>query len=207
MIVQKYEHACFSLTKDNKTLIVDPGNWSDDFITPANVVAVVITHEHGDHFDHDKLQLIAAQNPNAILIAHEGITSQVTEMSVRTVKSGEVITINPFTLSFFGGQHATVHSNYPIVSNLGVLINNSLYYPGDSFTLPNQPVDMLAVPAAAPWLKTGEAMDFCKAVNARLVFPTHDAILSDTGKALADSQLSSMSNNYIRLVTPLEIDG
>lgn len=207
MRIQKYEHACFSVTKDDKTLVVDPGNWSLDFTPPVNIVAVVITHEHADHFNHNQLSKIAEQNPEAILVAHESITGQVTELPTQSVSVGDTVSIGPFALSFFGGDHATIYADYPHVANLGVLVNHTLYYPGDSFATPNQPVDTLALPASAPWMKISEAMDFCKTVNARLTFPTHDAILSDAGKSLADKLLSSVSNNYLRLSEPLEIDG
>lgn len=207
MIIQKYAHACFSVTKDDKTLVVDPGNWSPDFVTPTNIVAVVITHEHADHFDHDKLRAIAEQNPEAILIAHESITSQVTELATQSVTANDTISVGPFTLSFLGGDHATVYEGFPHVTNLGVMINHMLYYPGDSFAIPDQPVDTLALPASAPWMKISEAMDFCKTINARFVFPTHDAILSEAGKSLADKLLGSVANSYLRLSGPLEIDG
>ena len=52
MKLTKYEHACFSVEHDGMTLVVDPGNFTTDFIAPEGVIAVVITHEHSDHFDH-----------------------------------------------------------------------------------------------------------------------------------------------------------
>ena len=207
MKIQKYDHACFSVTKDDKTLVVDPGDWSSDFAVPTDVVAVVITHEHADHFDHEKLHKIAEKNPTAILFAHESITNQVTELPTKSVASSDSASVGPFTLNFFGGKHAIIYADYPHVANLGVMVNDTLYYPGDSFDLPNRPVDTLALPVSGPWMKLGEAMDFCSTVNARLVFPTHDAILSDGGKSLADKLIGSVANNYHRLTEPLEIDG
>ena len=207
MRIQKYAHACFSVTKDDKTVVVDPGNWSSDFSAVTDIVAVVITHEHADHFDHGLLHAIAEHSPTAVLIAHESITSKVTELPTKSVDPGDTVTIEPFTFCFFGGKHAIIYEDFPRVANLGVLINQSLYYPGDSFSVPGVPVDTLAIPASAPWMKISEAMDFCKAINARLVFPTHDAILSEAGKSLADRLLGSVSNNYLRLTEILEIDG
>ena len=65
-----------------------------------------------------------------------------------------------------------------------MLVNKLLYYPGDSFALPEGPVAVLAVPAAAPWMKVAEAMDFITQIKPRRVFPTHNAILPDTGMAI-----------------------
>lgn len=207
MKLTKFEHACFAVTKDSQTLIVDPGNWSTDFTTPTDVVAVVITHEHADHFDQSKLQKIAAQNPQAVVVAHETITKQITVLPTKSVVAGDSLTIGPFTLDFYGGQHATIYQDYPRVDNLGVMINKCLYYPGDSFSLPEQPVDTLALPVSAPWMKISEAMDFCKAIDANLVFPTHDAILSDTGKSLVDRLVSSVASRYLRINDSIEING
>jgi hypothetical protein len=97
----------------------------------------------------------------------------------------------------------------PVVTNLGVMINDLLYYPGDSFTLPGRAIDTLAIPAGAPWLKVGDAMDFLELVKPRFAFPTHDAVLSDIGKGLADRLLNSVAERegieYKRLDTPVEL--
>lgn len=88
------------------------------------------------------------------------------------------------------------------------MINKHLYYPGDSFAIPEQQqIDTLALPVSAPWMKMSEAMDFCKTINAKLVFPTHDAILSDAGKSLVDRLVSGVSNQYHRISDPIEVDG
>jgi hypothetical protein len=71
-----------------------------------------------------------------------------------------------------------------------VLVNQTLYYPGDSFTLPEgitPPV--LAVPTSGPWLKPGESIDFVLAVKPKLAFATHDFHASDAGSQLVNSLL------------------
>lgn len=210
MQLVKYEHACFTVEKDGQLLVVDPGNFSSDFIAPAGVVAVVITHEHADHFDRDLLAAIIDKNPEALIVAHSSITTNIEVFQTRSVDVGDRVSIGPFDLEFFGGEHAMIHADIPVIINLGVMINDLLYYPGDSFTLPdNRSVDTLAIPAAAPWMKLSEAMDYLAAVRPRFAFPTHDAILSSEGQALADRLLGMVAeqNNidYRRLDGPLEI--
>jgi L-ascorbate metabolism protein UlaG (beta-lactamase superfamily) len=194
MKVTKYEHACFTVEKDGKILVVDPGGLSPDFITPENVVGIVVTHEHPDHFDPDRLAQIFDKNPDSLLLADESITSKMVDHKSRSVKAGDVVEVGPFTLEFFGGKHAHIYQSTPDIANVGVLINNAIYYPGDSFALPNKPVDVLAVPLGAPWLKTSEAIDFLLAVKPRLAFPTHDALLSETGQRFSDSWLKQYSD-------------
>jgi L-ascorbate metabolism protein UlaG (beta-lactamase superfamily) len=209
MKLTKYEHACFTVEKHNQLIVVDPGGFSSDFIAPANVVAVIVTHQHGDHFDPDILAAIYAKNPESLLLADQAIIDLMPDHRGLAVKAGDKVTVEGFDLAFYGGQHALIHSSLPVIPNLGVMINDLLYYPGDSLTIPDSPVDTLAIPAAAPWLKIGEAMDFLLAVKPRLAFPTHDAILSEIGQELSDAMLDRTAKTvgieYRRLQSPIEI--
>lgn len=203
----KFNHACFAVTKNKATIVVDPGNWSTDITGLTNVVAIVITHEHPDHFDRTQLQAFAQQFPTATVYAHASIATTITELPVQVVAAGDTVTTGPFTLRFYGGEHAVIHQSFTPVANLGVLINAAIYYGGDSFARPNVPVKILALPAAAPWMKISEAMDYCTAINAsELVFPTHDAILSDAGKALVDRLLGGVSPVYRRLTQAVTLE-
>lgn len=194
MIITKYAHACFTVEKDNQILVVDPGVFSEDFTPVDRIVGVVVTHEHSDHFDPDQLAAIFSLNPDAMLITTKEITQKASAYPSHTVMPGAKVTVGAFQLEFFGGEHAEIHSSFPKIQNLSLLINDGIYYPGDSFTLPNRPVDILALPAAAPWSKISESIDFLLAVKPRLAFPTHDAILSDTGQAIADRMLASRAS-------------
>lgn len=211
MLLTKYEHACFTLEKDNKVLVVDPGGWTTDLGPLENVAAIVITHEHADHFDPSAIDAIISRSPNAIIYAHQAITSQLDDRFMTTsVAAGDVVTAAPFTLAFFGGDHAVIHKSFEPVANLGVMINDTVYYPGDSFTAPGTPVPVLALPTVAPWMKISEAMDFVSEVKPQLVFPTHDVIASTQGKHLADRMIppfvEAYGGTYERLSGPLEID-
>jgi L-ascorbate metabolism protein UlaG (beta-lactamase superfamily) len=209
MKLTKYAHACFTVEQDDQLLVIDPGGLSTDFIAPENVIGIVITHEHFDHLDHDQLAAIIDKNPDAIIIGHEAVTSKIEAFRTKSVSASETITTGPFTLSFRGGTHAIIHSSVPTVANLGVIINELLYYPGDSFVLPGTPIDTLALPAFAPWMKIAEAMDFLTTVKPRLAFPTHDAMLSDAGKETADAWIARAANacgtEYKRLTDAIEI--
>lgn len=209
MKLTKYEHACFTVEDDGKVLVVDPGGLSADFIPPENIVAIVVTHEHFDHFDTEQLAGIIDKNPDAVIIGPEAVTSQIETFQTRPVNAGDKVEIGSFRLAFHGGKHALIHQSKPIVANLGVMINDLLYYPGDSFTLPGVPVDTLALPAGGPWMKEGEAMDFLATIKPRLAFPTHDALLSDAGKSVSDDWLSGYAAEngieYRRLAKSIEI--
>jgi len=184
MQLTKFKHACFALSKNNQTIVVDPGVFSTDFIADNTTVAVVITHEHADHLDANHLQAIVDNNPDVIVIAHSTITSKLSQFKTTAVAAGDTLSVGDFSLAFYGGQHATIHPTIPIVANLGVMIDKKVYYPGDSFVAPQMPVEVLALPACAPWMKISEAIDFLTTIAPATAFPTHDALLSSDGKAI-----------------------
>lgn len=194
MKVTKQEHSCLIIENAGRGLIVDPGSFTTLLVGLSDVVAVVITHEHQDHWTADQLERILARNPDARIFGPAGVAAAASAFAVETVEPGDTVEVEPFTLRFFGGQHAVIHSSIPVVDNVGVLINDELYYAGDSFTVPDGvEVSTLAVPAGAPWLKIGEVMDYVAAVAPKRSFPVHEMVLSAAGKA--------MSNGRIELVT------
>ena len=204
MKLTKYQHACFVVEKDGAALIVDPGTFSHDFIVPSHVDAIVITHEHSDHLDEARIKEILEANPKATVIAHESIAGRYTNYSAIGARINEPYTIGNFTLRFFGGAHASIADSIPVPPNLGVLIEDRLYYPGDSFVVPEGiKIKELALPASAPWLKISESMNFLAQIKPEFTFPTHDAILSDDGKQLVDRLLggvaSGQNTQYKRL--------
>lgn len=212
MILTKYEHACFTVEKDGKLLVIDPGQFTRDIGSPENVIAVVVTHEHFDHLDPAALGALSAHNPDAVIYAHESIIKQLGDtLPSHAVKTGDVVEIGSFTLEFSGGEHAVIHSSMPTIANLAVMINSTVFYPGDSFTKPAKPTKVLALPVTAPWMKISEAIDYVGEVKPDLAFPTHDAIASDAGKSVVDTMISnvikSYGGTYQRLTEPVEIDG
>ena len=210
MKLTKYQHACFTVEKDGKLLVVDPGIFTHDLGAPENVVAIIITHEHPDHFDPDALGALVAHNPEAHVYAHESITRQLGDaLPSKAITAQDELSIGPFELKFVGGEHAQITSDMPPLANLGVLVDGTLYYPGDSSFLPEDQFETLALPAAAPWCKISEVMEFAARAKARTVFPTHDAILSEEGKELIDRMLPTIieqaGGKYLRVTEPLEI--
>ncbi len=97
---------------------------------------------------------------------------------MEVVAPGDARGAGPFRLRFFGGKHIVIHESIPIIDNVGVLVNDAFYYGGDSYDRPDGPVEVLAAPIGAPWLKISEAMDYVLAVKPRRAFYTHDAPLS-----------------------------
>jgi L-ascorbate metabolism protein UlaG (beta-lactamase superfamily) len=191
MKLTKYEHATLVLEKSGETLVVDPGAFTMPLTELRNVVAVVITHEHPDHWTPEQLDRILAMSPDATIYGPQGVAIAASAYTVTVVKDGDESTAGAFDLKFLGSRHAVIHSSIPVIDNVGVMVDNTLFYPGDAFTVPPVAVDTLAVPAGAPWLKIGEAIDYVTAVKPRRAFPTHEMVLSVIGKNMANDRLST----------------
>lgn len=195
MKLTKYQHACLVVEKDGTTLVVDPGAFSHDFIMPKRVDAIIISHEHPDHFDEKLVRQILSAHPKATVIAHESISGRFTNFTTVAAKVNEIYSVGSFSLQLFGGVHASISPTIQTPPNFGVLIDDHFYYPGDSFVVPEaKQITELALPVSAPWLKISESIEFLTLVKPSFTFPTHDAVLSSEGKEIVDRILSATSS-------------
>ncbi len=182
MRVTKHEHACLRVEREGSQLIIDPGSFTLPLEDLAGTVAVVLTHEHPDHWTPDHLRRIREHAPGVPIYGPAGLATAAAEFGAIAVSPGDTLTVGPFTLRFFGGRHAVIHESIPVIDNVGVLVDDEFYYPGDSYAAPQGVrVRLLAAPVGAPWLKIGEAMDFVLAVAPEHAFATHDMTLSRIG--------------------------
>jgi hypothetical protein len=82
-------------------------------------------------------------------------------------------------------QHqAVAGANLLLTAHVGISVSHGLFHPGDAFTPPGQPVEVLAVPAGAPWLKVSEPIDYLRAVRPKVAVPAHDQVLSAAGRSI-----------------------
>lgn len=191
MKLTKLEHAALVLEDDGAKLFVDPGSFTTPITDAADTVAVVITHEHADHWTPEQLRRILKDSPDAVIYAPEGVAKAASDFEVTVVHAGDSVEAGPFALRFFGGKHAQIHSSIPIVDNIGVIVNESLVYPGDSFASPDLPeIEVLAVPSSAPWLKASEFMDYVLELKPKHSFSTHEMVNSVFGKQMADGRIT-----------------
>lgn len=205
MRLTKFEHAALLLEKSGTKLFIDPGSFTTAITEAAGTVAVVITHEHADHWTPEQLNRILDASPGAVIYGPEGVVNAASGFDVVQVAPGDSIEAGPFSLRFFGGRHAVIHSSIPVIDNVGVLVEDILYYPGDSFAVPEGvEVDLLAAPAGAPWLKIAEAMDFVLEVAPKRAFPTHEMVLSVAAKKMANDRLTWATEQGGGTFLPLE---
>lgn len=193
MKITKHGHACLELELEGKKALIDPGFYTEDVSALKDVVALVITHSHDDHCFEKQVAGLVAVNPGLKIFGTSEVKAKLSGFDVTTVYHGDFYQDQGFSFEFFGDMHQIIHESIPLIQNTGVMVNGKLYYPGDSYTTPDVPVEVLACPTSAPWLKIGDVMDFVAAVKPKQSFATHNALLSDLGHDL--------NNGRVKLVT------
>ncbi len=209
MKLTKFSHACLRLEESGAVLVIDPGTFSERTALDG-VDAILITHEHADHLDVDKIGDALAGRPNVRIYTNESVAGKLTDLGdvVTTVAPGDSFEAAGFGVRTFGGWHAVIHPDLPPMPNLGFLVADSVYHPGDSFDVPaGVPVDTLFVPITAPWLKTAEAIDFVRAVRPRRAYALHDALANEPLANLTAQLVGGLGGaEYARLEPGTTID-
>lgn len=164
-------------------ILTDPGTYSTGQNDIQSVDVVLITHEHPDHLHIDSLKTVLKNNPNAKVFTNESVGELLEKDGIKyqILKSGQNITEKSVLIEGFGEKHAIIYHSIPQVENTGYFINNKLFYPGDAFTNPGKPVEILALPVAGPWMKLPECIDYAKEIKPKTCFPVHEGILLSPG--------------------------
>jgi L-ascorbate metabolism protein UlaG (beta-lactamase superfamily) len=180
MQVTKFGHSCLQIVDGDADILLDPGTFSAGFEQLTGLTAVLITHQHPDHLDLDRLPAVLAANPQATVYADAGSAAklQTAGIEVTAVSAGQSIDVGaPVTVH--GRTHAVIHADIPVIPNAQYLIGGRLLHPGDSLEVPEVSIEVLALPAGAPWMALKEAVDFYRTISPRLAFPIHERILAN----------------------------
>ncbi|GAB2872277.1 MBL fold metallo-hydrolase [Nocardioides pacificus] len=205
MRITKFGHACVRLEHEGATVVLDPGVFTEpEAVDGAN--AVLITHEHPDHYDPERLR-----RTDARIFTIEAVAARIREDApdlaerVQVVAPGESFDAG-LPVRAVGELHAVIHPEFPRFANSGFVLTageTRIYHPGDALTGPGESVDVLLVPVSAPWLKASEAIDFAREVGAPRNLAIHDRVYSEAGLGIIDGHmdkfLPAAGQEYVRL--------
>jgi len=180
MRISKYGHSCLHVVDGSASILIDPGIFSQVFETLSGLTAVLVTHQHPDHVDPKRLVGVLRANPNATLYADAGSIPVLAEagLTATAVASGDVLDVGT-TVEVFAGDHAVIHRDIPLIPNACYLIGGRLLHPGDSLTVLDRPVEILALPTSAPWMAVKEAVEYFRAVNPKVAIPIHEKVMAN----------------------------
>ncbi|MEU7067922.1 MBL fold metallo-hydrolase [Streptomyces sp. NPDC053429] len=194
MKLTKRLHSCVQLEKDGRVLVIDPGAFSEpDAGLGADVL--LVTHEHPDHFEEGRLRAALDANPAAGLWTLRSVAEKLAGAypgRVHTVGHGDAFEAAGFEVRVHGELHAEIHPDMPRITNVGYLVDGSLFHPGDALTVPGEPVETLMLPVHAPWNKIAEVIDYVREVKPRRAIDIHDAYLADLARPVYDNVLAAL---------------
>lgn len=203
MRLTHFGHSCMLVEIDGTRILFDPGTFSHGFEGLTGLDAILITHQHPDHCDVARLPDLVAANPQALRYADPQTTAQLTADNVAgdwtAARAGEQVDIGAVTARVTGGRHAVIHPELPVVDNVAYVLGTPegpgrFMHPGDSFYIPFERIDVLALPSAAPWMKLSESVDYLRAMAPRVAVPIHQAVLSDAGTGVHYGRLAEMKD-------------
>lgn len=204
MRLTKFGHACVRIEHAGAVVVIDPGVWTGREAVEG-ATAVLVTHEHPDHFLPD--HLLAADAPIWTIGA---VAARIREDApalaerLTVVGPGDEVDVG-LPVTVVGERHAVIHPDLPRFDNSGYLVaagDTTVFHPGDALTGPGRPVDVLCAPVCAPWLKASEAVDFAREVGAPRNVAIHDRVYSEQGLGIVDGHFELLLGDdqaYVRL--------
>jgi L-ascorbate metabolism protein UlaG (beta-lactamase superfamily) len=190
MELTKHGHACVVLSEGDRSLVIDPGAFTDAAALQG-ADAVLITHEHPDHFEPQRLRAAMDADPALEVWTNSSVAAQLDGLGsrVHVVGHGDAVTVAGFDVHVHGELHAEIHPEIPRIANIGFLVGGRVFHPGDALTVPDERVPTLLLPLHAPWSRTADLIDYVRAVHADQAFAVHDGYLNDTGLGVVSGLL------------------
>lgn len=181
MEITKFGHSCLQVRDRDANVLIDPGVFSPGFETLSGLTAILVTHVHADHLDAARIATLTAANPDAAVYADAAAAEELAKVGVSATvaTAGQVFDVGT-KVETFGEQHAVIHDDLPRATNVGYLLGERFYHPGDALFVPEKTVEILALPAMAPWMALKEAIDYQRAVGPRSSIPIHEKLLVNT---------------------------
>jgi L-ascorbate metabolism protein UlaG (beta-lactamase superfamily) len=190
-------HACLLVETGGQRLLIDPGVFSPGFVDVTGLDVILVTHQHPDHLDLQRLPAILEVNPQAMLYAEPQAAAVMAEAGVASehTMAGEVLTFGRVHITPVGEKHALINEALPRIGNLGLVLRSesepSLFHPGDAYDGEPGQIDILALPLNAPWTASRDTVAFAQRISPRVSVPIHDMLLSAIGRQLYLSHVQS----------------
>ncbi|WP_067841961.1 MBL fold metallo-hydrolase [Nocardia lijiangensis] len=196
MRIAHFGHSCILVELHGTKVLFDPGTFSHGFEGITGLDAIAITHQHPDHIDPNRIDALIEANPDARLLSDPQTAAQRGDRW-EAVHAGNVLRLGDLQITGGGGRHAVIHPEIPVIDNTVFQLGTAedpaqLVHPGDSLWVPPVPVGVLAIPAAAPWMRISEAVDYLRAVAPRTALPIHFGIIEPSARGIYFGRLSEM---------------
>ncbi|MBX6354787.1 MAG: MBL fold metallo-hydrolase [Micromonosporaceae bacterium] len=205
MDLVKFGHACVRLEKQGRAIVVDPGAMTPEPAALLDIEAVLITHEHFDHFDPVRLREAVGRHPDLRIYTCPGVARQLTDLGDRVVVvgNGDAFEAAGFRIEVVGEKHHYSHPDVPPVDNVGFVVDGEVFHPGDALTLVEVPT--LLVPGQAPWMTVPDLIGYLRRMAPRRAYAIHDGLINEWGIKVLEGVLEAEAarlNAEIRRLPP-----
>jgi L-ascorbate metabolism protein UlaG (beta-lactamase superfamily) len=206
LVIHPIHHAALTLTWKDTTILVDPaplGESSDpaaDFRSLPAPQIILVTHEHGDHFNLAVLSAVAGSAP---IVAPKDVTDKLPDAlkgQAKALANGDTAEIDGIKIEAVPAYNTTAdrlkfhpkeRGDNGYVLTIG---GKRIYIAGDTEDTPEMraltDIDVAFLPMNLPYTMTVEqAADAVKAFKPKIVIPYHygDADVNAFKKAVGDA--------------------
>jgi len=198
-------HGTLMLEFDGKVIHVDPVAREADYAKLPKAGIVLITHEHGDHFDLDTVRLLCIENTAVVLTercarqVHGGIV--MANGDVKTIAGFKIEAVPAYNMVHMGSPGQPFHPKG--VGNGYVITfgDKRLYVAGDTENVPEmkalKDIDVAFLPMNFPYTMTPDMVaDAVRAFRPKILYPYH---YGDTDASMLVDLLKNTKDIEIRV--------
>lgn len=171
MKITRYFQSCLLIEENGVRILIDPsGQEAERADSFGKLDAVLYTHEHSDHFDVDLADKF--MSTGVAVYANTGNAKKF-KSQPSIVTDGQELEIKGLKVKAIELPHCLMWDGSEGPQNIGFLIAERLFHPGDGKELAGLTVEILAAPITGPDVSLKDAHFFAKQLQAQTVVPIH----------------------------------
>lgn len=179
MKISKHLHSCLLIEDQDKTILIDPGIFTYqekalDINKLTTLDYLLFTHEHPDHMHLPFVKEILAKFPKAKIITNSTIVALLAKENIKAASEGDTL------VALENVPHEKLWDKEP-PENVLITVFGKLATPGDSHHFKTS-TEVLALPIAAPWGSTTDAVKLALELKPKVIIPIHDWMLKDSAR-------------------------
>ena len=180
-------HASFRIETDNYTIYIDPYA-GDDYSKKADLI--LITHNHFDHLDINKINFISTKNTKIILSKSCEMDATKTLLNTKYLSPKEKITIDNIKIKATYSYNINKPYHKKDTKNVGYIMDiggTKIYHAGDTDLIPElneiKDIDIALLPIGGTYtMDELEAANAANIIQPKIVIPMHYNYVKGTEK-------------------------
>lgn len=204
MRITRFVHSCLLVEDGQKAVLVDPGyySWTANIVDIAKLPelsAIVISHDHADHYSPDFVKALRERFSEVPLIVTESLQTKLAGDGI----AGPIQTSGTADVEIFEAAHERLPAGLgEAPQNFGVHIFGKVTHPGDCHRI-TVTKEILALPITAPWGSVTAAVDVALAVKPKAIIPIHDWHWHSVAReSMYDLLVQAFTAHGLTFVTP-----